>query len=128
MVCAVAHKKAPCVPERFHFLWHTRNLGEIEFVGDFETQEPVVEFQPLRHLHSVKAKMAQTPHLERARQQNPADVILLRCDCHMLFPPLFWGPSPSAEGERTRSVCHRPGAKATRWHMGYSSCSATSPT
>ena len=29
MVCAVAHEKAACVPERFYLLWHARHLGKI---------------------------------------------------------------------------------------------------
>src|SRR5205823_13541913 len=45
-------------------------------------------------LHSVKTKMAQPPHLERARQENSANVILLRCDCHRRVLLVFWDPSP----------------------------------
>src|SRR5262249_35082298 len=71
-----------------------RHLGKIEFVGDFEAQERVVELEPLRHFVSVEAKMAQPPHLERAGQENTANVILLCCHSHMQFPPWSWGPLP----------------------------------
>src|SRR5262245_20210773 len=77
MIGTVAHEKAAGVHERFYLLWHTRYLGKIELVGDFEAQEGVVEVQPFCHLQRVKAKMAQPPHLERARQENPADIVLL---------------------------------------------------
>src|SRR5882672_243877 len=50
MVCAVAHEKAARVSERFYLLWHARHLGKIEFVGDFEAQEGIVEVQPFGYL------------------------------------------------------------------------------
>src|SRR5207249_5431208 len=73
---------------------NARHLGKVELVGDFEAQEPVIEVQPFRYLHSVKTKMAQPPHLERACQENPTNVVLLRCDCHSRVLLVFWDPSP----------------------------------